>query len=272
MRGPRRLTRIAAMLAGAALLSGCAGGLRTPDYPAAGPVGEIDLQWRPQTGMRLVHQVTMMMEASGPLTRPLAEPQKKQRSSLTRVVEVAATGPDYFDLRFTQNGAAIPATARFSTGWQLREIRVDDPGMAAADREAVEAAVRHISGPLAQGAQFFRRWQAGQPQRFDIPLGPLPGASGNGQGTMTFRRVVLVEGRRAAEFDWQGETDFVLSGEPGHGVPGRMRMSGREWRDLSTGASLRLAGTAAGQFVNQGQTTEVSYQTEEVLDLSGSRL
>jgi len=60
--------------------------------------------------------------------------------------------------------------------------------------------------------------------------------------------------------------------DPGKGAPGRMSITGQEWRDLATGASLRLTAKASAQFTRQGQATDVAYQTDEVLDLARSQL
>jgi hypothetical protein len=51
-----------------------------------------------------------------------------------------------------------------------------------------------------------------------------------------------------------------------------MVLTGREWRDLATGASLRMTAKADAEFTRQGQATRVEFQTAEVLDLAASRL
>ena len=100
----------------------------------------------------------------------------------------------------------------------------------------------------------------------------MPDASGSGQGTMTLRGVVSIDGRRAAAFDWTGSTEFLFTGDPGRGVPGRMVLTGREWRDLATGAALRVTAKADAEFTRQGRPTRVEFQTAEMLDLAASRL
>ena len=74
----------------------------------------IDLAWQPRPGMLLVYLVTTDVEASGELTQPLPEKDKKQHVSLTRSLEIGDVGPEHFDVRFAQDGASIPATLRFS--------------------------------------------------------------------------------------------------------------------------------------------------------------
>lgn len=266
----RRRAWLAPLLAGAALLAACAE-LAPPAFPVVPGVREVDLVWQPKAGLRLLHRVTTDVEASGPLTRPIADTQKKQRLSLSRTTEVTAAEPEYFDLRFAEDGIPVPATLRFSRAWAPLGIRFDDPALADKDRRAVDATMRQLGEPFRQGAQFFRHWKIGDVQPFEIHLSGLPGASGSGEGTMTFVRVVKVEGRDAAEFHWQGRAEFLFSGEPGRGVPGRISISGQEWRDLATGAALRVRAKASAEFTRQGQPTHVDYGTEEVLDVAGSQ-
>ncbi len=269
-----RPTRAAVLLLAGTLLAACARAtVREISYPAVPDVQEVDLTWQPREGMRLVHRVTTEVEATGPLTRPVADRDKKQHMTLSRIMEVARVGPDYFDVRFVQDGATLPATLRFSRAWAPIEIRPDDPSaLGEKDRDALDAALKQLGEPLAQAAKFFGRWKVGETRPFDIRLSGIPDTSGTGQGSMTFRRVVVIDGRQAAEFDWQGQTEFLFTGDPGKGAPGRMTISGREWRDLATGASLRLTAKANAEFTRQGQPTRVAYETAEVLDMTESRL
>ena len=132
--------------------------------------------------------------------------------------------------------------------------------------------MRRLVQPFTQGAQFFGRWRMGETRPFEIRFTDMPETSGGGQGTMTLRRVVAIDGRRAAEFDWNATTEFLFTGDPGRGVPGRMVITGKEWRDLVTGAPLRPTAKAAAEFTRQGRPTRVGYQTAEVLDLAASTL
>jgi hypothetical protein len=257
----------------AALLAACARAAMEPSYTAVPGVQEVDLTWQPREGMRLVHRVTTDVAASGPLTKPMADTDKKQHISLTRTVEVTGVGPDHFDVRLAQNDAVLPATLRFSRDWAPKEVRPDKPdALGEKGREALDTTLRQAAEPLVQSAQFFRHWKVGQTRSFDIQLSSVPGANGEGRGTMTFLRVVVIDGRQAAEFEWQARTEFVFTGDPGKGVPGWMTISGREWRDLATGASLRLTAKASAEFARQGEPTRVEYETAEVLDLTASRL
>jgi hypothetical protein len=51
-----------------------------------------------------------------------------------------------------------------------------------------------------------------------------------------------------------------------------MTITGKEWRDLETGAPLRLTATADAEFTRQGRPTRVKYRTAEVLDVAASSL
>ena len=264
-------TRRLALVVAAALLAGCATSGQ-PDFPAVAGVREVDLAWRPQPGMRLVHKVSTDVEMSGPLTEAVAEADRKQHVALTRTLEVTDVAPGHFDVRFVQDGWPVPATARLSREWALESVKLDDTSASPGDRGAVDASVRRLVEPLAQAGQFFGPWKVGETRPFDIRLAGFPETSGGGPGTITLSRVVTVDGRRAAEFTWTGRVEFLFTGEPGRGVPGRMTIAGTDWRDLDTGASLRQVAKATAEFTRQGRPTRVEYRTTEVLDSSASQL
>ena len=269
----RRASRARLSTAALILLAGCASAsMSDPSFPVVPGVQAIDLSWQPRAGMRLVYLVTTDVEASGAPTRPMADKDKKQHVSLTRTIEVTDVGPEYFDVRFAQDGSAIPATLRFSRAWVPGAVRPDNPALDSFDQHRLDSTLRRLAQPFTQSAQFFGRWTVGETRPFDIPFTGMPDTSGSGQGTMTLRGVVSIGGRRAAAFDWTGSTEFLFTGDPGRGVPGRMVLTGREWRDLATGASLRVTAKADAEFTRQGQPTRVEFQTAEVLDLAASRL
>jgi hypothetical protein len=269
----RRASRARLSTAALILLAGCtSASMSDPSFPVVPGVQAIDLTWQPRAGMRLVYLVTTDVEASGALTRPMADKDKKQHVSLTRTIEVTDVGPEHFDVRFAQDGSAIPATLRLSRTWVPEAVRPDNPTLDSFDRSRLDSTLRRLAQPLTQSAQFFGRWTVGETRPFDIGFTGMPDTSGSGQGTMTLRGVVSIGGRRAAAFDWTGSTEFLFTGDPGRGVPGRMVLTGREWRDLATGASLRVTAKADAEFTRQGRATRVEFQTAEVLDLAASRL
>ena len=268
-----RASRARLSAAALILLAGCASGpMSDPGFPVVAGVQDIDLTWQPRAGMRLVYLVTTDVEASGALTRPMADKDKKQHVALNRTIEVTDVGPEHFDLRFAQDASVIPATLRLSRAWVPQAVRVDNPALDSFDQHRLDSTLRRLAQPFTQSAQFFGRWTVGETRPFDIGFTGMPDASGSGQGTMTLRGVVSIEGRRAATFDWTGSVEFLFTGDPGRGVPGRMVLTGREWRDLATGASLRMTAKADAEFTRQGQATRVEFQTAEVLDLAASRL
>ena len=267
----RRASRARVSIAALVLLAGCAS-TSDPSFPVVPGVQAIDLTWQPRAGMRLVYLVTTDVEASGALTRPMADKDKKQHISMTRTIEVTDVGPEHFDVRFAQDGSAIPATLRLSRAWVAEAVRFDNPALGGQDQHLVDTTLRRLAEPFTQSAQFFGRWTVGETRPFDIRFTGMPDTSGSGQGTMTLRGVVSIDGRRAAAFDWTASTEFLFTGDPGRGVPGRMVLTGREWRDLATGASLRVTAKADAEFTRQGQPTRVEFQTAEVLDLAASRL
>jgi len=266
--GPRATLALAVAIA---LLAGCAERASGPAYPVDPSVQQIDLKWQPRAGMRLVYRVTTDVVASGPLTRPVPESDKTQHLSRTRSLEITDAGADYFDVRLVQDGWPLPATVRFSREWDRLDVKLD-ASVADDEKSAVDAASRQLGDLFAQGAQFFGPWKVGDSRPFEVRVSGISDASGGGQGSMTLRRVVGIEGRQAAEFDWKATTEFLFTGEPGFGAPGRMSITGKEWRDLATGASLRVTAKGDAEFTRQGQATRVAYQTDEVLDIAASRL
>lgn len=260
-----------ALLAVMALAAACATAPTWPSYPAVPGVQEVDLAWNPQAGMRLVHRITTDIKASGPLTRPVPEKETKRRIVQTRALDITDVGPEHFDFRVVRDGWPLPATLRFSRAWVPIEVKADE-GLGGQDKGAVDAALRQVAEPLTQSAQFFGHWKVGETKPFAIRMSGIPDATGSGRGDMTLRGVVVIDGRRAAEFDWKGSVDFLFTGDPGRGVPGRMTVTGKEWRDLATGASLRLAAKVDAEFTRQGQVTYVEYRTDEALDAAASRL
>jgi hypothetical protein len=268
-----RASRVRLSTAALILLAGCtSASMSDPSFPVVPGVQAIDLTWQPRAGMRLVYLVTIDVEASGALTGPMADKDKKQHVSLSRTIEVTDVGPEHFDVRFAQDGSVIPATLRLSRAWVPEAVRPDNPALDSFDQSRLDSTLRRLAQPFTQSAQFFGRWTVGETRPFDIGFTGMPDTSGSGQGTMTLRSVVSIGGRRAAAFDWTGSTEFLFTGDPGRGVPGRMVLTGREWRDLATGASLRVTAKADAEFTRQGQATRVEFQTAEVLDLAASRL
>lgn len=271
MSGGRHLSHAGVLLVLVAALSACA--MRQgPSFPTVAGVDQIDLEWRPRAGMRIVQRVTTDVDASGALTGPLAERDKKQHIVLTRSLDITDVGPGYVDLRFGQDGFVVPATLRVSRAVVAESVVPDDASASDGDKKKLDLAMRQLVQPLTQSAQLFGRWRIAETRPFEINLTGLPDTSGSGQGTATLRRVVAIDGRRAAEFEWTGHTEFLFTGEPGRGVPGRMTLEGREWRDLETGATLRSTATARAEFTRQGRPTQVEYRTVEVIDLAQSRL
>jgi hypothetical protein len=220
--------------------------------------------------MRLVQRVNTDVAMSGPLTTPVPTKDRKQKITLTRTIEVPTVGDDYFDLRFIQDGWVVPATVRFSRTWAQQGVRFDNPALSAQDQALVDGMVRRLTQPLEQAAPLFGRWRVGETKPFPIRFTGLPDTSGSGNGAMTLRRVVTIDGRRAAEFDWRGTTEFLFTGEPGRGMPGHMTIAGTEWRDLDTGVALRGTAKAQAEFTRQGRPTRVEYATVEAIDLAAS--
>jgi hypothetical protein len=126
----RRASHARLSIAALIVLAGCAS-TSDSSFPVVSGLQAIHLTWQPRAGMRLVYLVTTDVEASGALARPMADKDRKQHISLTRTIEITDVGPEHFDVRFAQDGSAIPATLRFSRAWVAEAVRFDNPPSAA---------------------------------------------------------------------------------------------------------------------------------------------
>jgi hypothetical protein len=90
-------------------------------------------------------------------------------------------------------------------------------------------------------------------------------------GVSEHRRVSRVRLSTAALLLLAGCASGPMS-DPGFPVVSGVQAIGREWRDLATGAALRMTAKADAEVTRQGQATHVEFRTAEVLDLAASRL
>lgn len=266
-RFERAVPRVLFVLMACSLALACARAT-LPEYPAVPGIHDIDLRWQPKAGMRIVHDVVTNIDVSGDAMRSVPKEQRKQQTSSTRTADITEVGPDFFMVRFGQNGVTLPVTVQFSSAWAPQQVLFDDPAsLSEQDRARVNRALRQVEEPFLQTAQFFRLWKVGERYPLELHLAGLPGATVAGTGTMTLRQVVLIRSRRAAEFDWEGTVDFSFSG-----TTGQMAVTGREWRDVATGVSVGLVANGTAEFAVRGQPARMEYATREALNFSDSAL
>lgn len=86
-------------------------------------------------------------------------------------------------------------------------------------------------------------------------------------GTVTFRRVVTLDRRVAAEFDY---TRTVVSSDM-RGASTQWQMTGQQWFDVKTGILIRLTGTVKGSLSDPSGAVSVDGTTEETVVVSESR-
>jgi hypothetical protein len=216
--------------------------------------------------MRFVQQVTMIVKGSGPgLGR---ESGQIQRQTLSREMTISNVTTGTFDARFAVNGTSIAATGTFSKDWTILNFRMDDPNvMSGVDQAQLHAVLQPLQKLMKQSSQFFGRWTVGE-QRPTNLLFPVP----NGQEVLfklatTFRRVTMVQDRNAGEFDFDGASDLVISGQKA-----RVNLNGRSWIDLVTGITLRASARGRVDMQLPAGPVRIDFEQEETLDFASSRL
>ncbi len=248
------------------LLSSCA---QVPPvvYPTIPDVRQIDLRWQPTAGMRLAYQVTTAFTAGGPAAQSLPANQRSQRGVTTRVMDITSVGPDFFEVRFSEGETTIPASMRFSRSWAPLDIRLDDPqALTEKDRDAMKVALQMLQDLFAPAAQYFSHWTVNETRPFSMQFPSLPNMKTTVTGEVTFRRVVSIRNRAAAEFHGTARGEVTLEGGKG-----RVDVTSWEWVDLATGVRLVTRSTGQGQFSGQGQQYQFEMETHEELDFTGSR-
>jgi hypothetical protein len=210
--------------------------------------------------------MTVSVRLSGTVVQSEPESKRVQSVSVLRTIEFPDVGPGYFDVRVSQNGVNVPATMRFSNGFSLLDIKYDTDVAGAPDMEKVKAAVNPLLAKLQETRSVYGKWKVGETRAIEFQF-PNPVGSGVAiKGTTRLRRIVLVGGRAACEFQFEGTGDMKMQSGPI-----RMIMKGQEFRDIGTGLPIGQAGTGHADVSLQGKSFRVEIETEEVLDGEQSR-
>lgn len=258
----RTVTLLVALGLGMPIAPSCA--VRQGDLvPSASQPSEVNVLFRPVAGIRLAYETVSSfkgLDASG----------KRVAGSSTRklVVEVITKDEDGYGIRLTVDGRMAPATFRVSSRGTLLKVLFDHSGppssqeayaLGSATARLVQLSVVH-DGP----------WKRDETR----PLGfSLPPSLEQFEailkrilaGSVTFRRLVTVEGRPAVEFDYTKTMDFRLLGLEGIG-----QMSGPLWVDGKTGILLRSTGKLARSWSAGGRMVSGEMIAEEMLVIEDS--
>jgi len=262
----RQRIRVFSMPFLALLLAAACSGATQPSASAHSGALEVDLQLRLRDGMRLVQQVAIIVKGSGAgLGRESGQTQRQTQSREMTISNVTAST---FDARFAVNGTPIAATGTFSKDWTILNFKTDEPNvMSGVDQAQLRAALQPLQKIMKQSSQLFGRWTVGE-QRPTNLLFPVP----NGQEVLfklaiTFRRVTMVQDRNAGEFEFNGASDFVVSGQKA-----RVNLNGRSWIDLVTGITLRASAGGRVDMQLPAGPVRIDFEQDETLDLALSRL
>jgi hypothetical protein len=268
------LNRAAAVLliVSVSLLSvACSQASDPPGTTVSGGLREIDLQWRPKNGMRLVHHVstTLRTFTAGNSVGPVS-------TRTTNVLrEMRIDGVDEqgsFDVRMIENGVPTPITLRFARDWTLLAFKPDDPKiLAQADPTKVRNAQKIIETSLKQLNQWFGRWRVGEVRSFEFVIPNPPNADLVLKSKATLRRITMIQDRAVAEFWIVGSGDMgLVSGVVPIVAP--MVSRGESSLDLATGGLLNSSSTMRGTVGAGSQGLRVELETSDVLDFNQSRL
>jgi len=223
----------------------------------------VQVRAAPAAGMRAAYQFRTAATLSGTGVRTLSQAQRTAATSQRYTVEVTAADADGFDVRVTTSGAPDVAVARFGPDWSPLKFGVEIQGQYT-DGELTSFPVLGEAFLLSHDAA--GAWRAGESRPLERVVNFPPLVSILMRGTITLKRVVTRDGRRAAEFDYAatGEGEY-------QSAPFRMTLTGQCWMDLATGFLLESKTTAPGSFTRATEPVVVEIKEERTLDRSGSR-
>ena len=279
--GRRPVQSLLLMSAAATLVTACGGVLR-PEFPEVPGVREIDLQWKPKVGMHVVHVVSSALKVSTGLL-----PWDKQRAETrtTRAMDFVAVKPDYVEFGITGVPGSIRLSRKdlsllrisFYDSGSVKELRFDEGGnvdlrdsvgIAKEQLGKLRAALAPVQNVFRTASKFLGRWRVGELRTVEIEF-PMSSPTEKAKVLLnsSLRRVVLVNGRAAAEFTGIGRASMSFAAGKGE-----LQLLATQWVDLLTGMTLRSSGRANGKISGQGKEASYELVSEEVLDLDASRL
>jgi hypothetical protein len=222
---------------------------------------EYDLTFRPVTGMRLAHDVSMEVTASDGQER-----QSAPKQSSERVINVVAADTESYSVRVAVNGTAAAYVLTMTRDGTLKRLVPDSPNDPAPTAEQVATASAMLKDAVGAGLGT-APWRVGSSRELAlrIPVGAAKGSEMKLRATL--RRIAKFQRRRAAELTLDGEG--AMAGQ-GSSVPVIMRISGTQWSDLQTGAVLLSTMTAKGQSNVGGRAVSIEMKQEERLNLRAS--
>lgn len=238
-------------------VAGCA-----TTYPTVSGFDSVNITRQPKAGMRLaVWKITT-------IRRPGQQPVSSTQLVITDITIVT---PDFYECRVTENAVSLPATLRIGKDLSA-EVRFDDSAaVTEADRLKVKTVLNQFKEANSRVLdQFSGPWRLGDarsgtfrlPNEFPMPREPDIAF----KMSSTLRRVVLFNGRQAAEFTFTGTSQNAFSQ-----YPARFSIVGKTCIDLATGFELRSLWTGQGEWRMQTYNFYREFEGEEAVDLDASR-
>lgn len=178
---------------------------------------EYDLTFRPVTGMRLAHDVSMEVTASDG-----QESQSAPKQSSKRVINIVAADTESYSVRVAVNGTAAPYVLTMTRDGTLKTLTPDSPNGPAPTEEQVATASAMLKDAVGAGLGT-APWRVGSSRELAlrIPVGAAKGSEMKLRATL--RRITKFARRPAAELTLDG--GGTIAGQ-GSSVPVLMRISG----------------------------------------------
>jgi hypothetical protein len=222
--------------------------------PSRPTVSDIDLSFRPVTGMRLSYRTTTTISIGS----------EKQRTMETQVIDVVAADTETMSLHVTAEPAASGVVITASRTGRIQRITFDDASIPALTDEQLKAFSELLSNLLRVDAA--PRWRMGERR----PFATTPTAAGVAHhdlaGSMTLRRIADFDGRLAAETVFDGVSSGRVDGQL------QFEMTGRRWTDIQTGTMLRTYTRGTGRGIDvAGKPLRIDLEVDERLDRAASR-
>jgi hypothetical protein len=225
---------------------------------STGAVGDVTVEASPTTGLRASYRARTLATLSGSGTRALAEAQKSASVGHRYLLEVTAVEADAFDVRITSERFDGVINARFGRDWTPIKFGAESQGQYT-DLDVTTFPV------LGEAFRLLRdlsgRWKMGQEKPWKWTMSMPPQMQVGMQGRARLKKVARLDGRPAAEFEYDasGEGEY-------NGSPLRVSVHGQCWIDLATGFSLETKTSSRAMFSQSGQPVLVDIKEERTLD------
>lgn len=223
---------------------------------------EIEILFKPKADAKISYKTIRILNARDSTGRVMS-----WTGSDGRVMDIVSATADSVEVRLTMPKGPARATFTMSRRGAVEKV-VFDRTMFGSDYLFGEA----LAQLVVHEVMYRQPWKSGDTRPLTVSLPPEMRDLGAAlrdmsSGTVTFRRVVTLDGRVAAEFDYTriwGLSDM-------RGASTRWEMTGQQWFDAKTGILLRLTGKVKGSLSGSSGAVSVDGTGEETVVLSESQ-